>query len=78
MIYVYQCPYSPYKSFEVEQSIHAEHKANCPKCGHPAKRVFTPTQHFFKDCLYHKDGSKQDSSELPIVYGGHNKFFSGF
>jgi len=55
-----------------------EHMANCPICGKPAQRVYTPITHYFNDCLYHMDGSKQDSSELPTVYGGMNKFFSGF
>ena len=69
-------PY-PYK-FEVEQRIMDKHVANCPVCGRPAQRVYTPITHYFNDCLYHMDGSKQDSSELPTVYGGMNKFFSGF
>ena len=64
--------------FEVEQRIMDKHVANCPICGKPAQRVYTPIIHYFNDCLYHMDGSKQDSSELPTVYGGMNKFFSGF
>ena len=29
-------------SFEVEQPMLAEHKANCPVCKKPARRIFTP------------------------------------
>jgi len=63
--------------FEVTQPINAEHVANCPICGEPAERVFTPITHYFPDCLWHKDGSKQDPSELPTVYGGPGRYFHG-
>jgi len=79
MKYIFRCIDHSYSlMFEVEQRIMDEHTANCPICGKPAQRVYTPITHYFNDCLYHMDGSKQDSSELPAVYGGMNKFFSGF
>jgi len=63
--------------FEVNQRMSDDHVAFCPECGKQADRVYTPHTFYFPDCLWHKDGSKQDPSELPTVYGGPGRYFNG-
>lgn len=60
MIYQYRCP--EHGTFEVEQSIHEEHKANCPKCGKWGRRVYFgfSSYHDNPKPLYHKNGSYED------------------
>ena len=48
--------------FEVEQPITAEHRADCPKCGIQAQRVYSKVGHYWDNPkpLYHKDGSYEE------------------
>lgn len=60
VIYQFRCP--THGLFEVEQPMLSEHKANCPKCGQPAQRIYTPTGHYWDNPkpLYHEDGSYEE------------------
>lgn len=40
LTYLFEC--SEHGRFEVKQPMLDEHKANCPVCGKPAQRIFTP------------------------------------
>lgn len=40
MIYLYRCPI--HGGFEVEQPMNSVHKAVCPKCKAPSRRIFVP------------------------------------
>ncbi len=71
-------PIVGYYTFEVNQPMMMEHVANCPICNEPAERVWTMPAIYTPWDLWNEDGSRQDDSELPRVYTGHNKFFSGF
>ena len=56
--------------FEVNQSIFVEHKANCPKCGQPAQRIYTSPQWIWLGSLYRPDGSRrQDKDYAPVMKG---------
>ncbi len=46
-IYLYKCPVCQ-EQFERVEKISDTHKANCPKCGKAASRVFLPTRVIFK------------------------------
>jgi putative FmdB family regulatory protein len=46
-IYLYKCPVCQ-EQFERVEKISDIHKANCPKCGKAASRVFLPTGIIFK------------------------------
>ena len=64
MEYMYRC--EEHGTFEVEQSIHEEHKADCIVCGGPTTRVYNILAHYHDNPkpLYHKDGSYEDP---PII-----------
>jgi hypothetical protein len=74
---IIRCKCSDCGVFEVEQPMMAEHKATCT-CGKPAQRVYIPLMHFWPDCLWNPDGSKQSPDELPSVPSGNQHQFSGF
>lgn len=56
MIYVFKC--ERHGEFETVQPMGAEHKADCPKCHSPGRRVFTPSKlSWGANCWdYDKDG----------------------
>lgn len=60
MIYEFRC--SEHGVFEVDQPMMVEHKANCPECDKPTKRVYSPTPHYWDSPkpLFHKDGSYEE------------------
>ena len=65
MIYQYKC--KEHGMFEVRQRMEEKHKANCPKCGQFAQRLYSDVIHYWPDCLWNPDGSKQSPDELPPV-----------
>lgn len=60
MLYEFECPV--HGRFEVNQPIMAEHKANCPKCGQPAKRVYFPSAWLWThpQTTFNRDGSYRE------------------
>lgn len=60
MIYIFTC--KEHGRFEVQQPMDSEHKAECPKCGKPAQRVYGFGGFYFDNPkpLYHKDGSYEE------------------
>ncbi len=79
MLYQFACNrHKPIVSFEVRQPIHDKHKADCPKCRQPARRVYYPVTHYWPDVLWNKDGSKQSPDELPPVGKGPGRLYHGF
>ena len=75
MIYQFRC--QAHGIFEVKQRMMTEHEALCPVCQAPTLRVYSPVTHYWPDCLWNKDGSKQSPDELPIVGKGHPKYTPG-
>ncbi len=61
MIYQFKCLNCEIY-FEIEQPMHDQHKANCPKCGVPAQRIYTSPRWYWTNPkpLYHKDGSYEE------------------
>ena len=68
MIYEFKC--EEHGIFEVRQSIFAEHKANCPKCGKISHRVFTSPQWIWAGSLYRPDGSRREDKDYAEVMRG--------
>lgn len=69
MIYEFRC-INYHGIFEVEQPLMAEHEANCPVCGKPAERIFSPLPHTWKKGDFHEDGSRDLNPDLPHVPEG--------
>jgi len=66
MLYQFKC--KNHGEFEVRQSILAEHKANCSKCGKEAQRVYSPVKHFWKGNAFRSDGSlREDKDYAPVM-----------
>ena len=71
MIYQFKCANTKcLEEFEVEQHITDRHQANCPGCGRPAQRMYTPTAFRFGKADYNKDGSRDLNPDLPHVPRG--------
>ena len=76
MTYQFKC-HNCRIEFEVEQPIHYEHQADCPLCGGPGQRIYTPLNHFWIGQAHNPDGSVQE--DLPQVGGGPpTKWTHGF
>ena len=56
--------------FEINQPIYEDHRANCPKCGKEARRIFSNLQWIWKGEAYRSDGSKRPDSDYAPVMGG--------
>ena len=67
MIYEFKCCN---QTFEVEQPLMAEHRANCPNCGNEAQRIFGELQWIWAGALYRPDGSKREEKDYAPVMGG--------
>jgi putative FmdB family regulatory protein len=65
MFYEFKCP--EHGVFEVTQPIEAEHKADCPKCGGPARRVFTTLAWKWGGAAYRPDGSLRQDKDYAAV-----------
>ena len=61
MVYEFLCPACQHR-FEINQAMLAEHKANSPKCGKPAQRIFSGLGFYWDKPkpLYYKDGSYEE------------------
>lgn len=56
--------------FEIRQPMLEEHKADCPKCGKPAQRMFSMTEWIWADSAYRSDGSlREDKDYAPVMRG---------
>lgn len=60
MTYEYRCP--EHGTFEREEPIAAEHRADCPECGAPAQRIYHPVGMYYGHPapLFHEDGSYEE------------------
>ncbi len=66
MIYEFNC--DKHGSFEVNQPMLSEHKADCPKCGSPCHRKFSRLEWIWADAAFRKDGSyRQDKDYAPVM-----------
>jgi putative FmdB family regulatory protein len=54
--------------FEINQSIFEEHKALCPKCKRPAKRVYSNLQWIWAYSVYRPDGSRREDKDYAPIY----------
>lgn len=77
MFYTYLCSF--HGEFDIREEMDQDHQyRHCPECGGPSSRVFNHFSHIWPDVLWHKDGSKQDPSELPPAPMDHNYGWHGF
>ena len=74
MIYQFKCR-TCNTTFEVDQPIHQEHKADCPLCGGPGQRIYSPLAHYWLGSAHNPDGSVQ---ELPPAPQDHQYGWHGF
>lgn len=60
MIYQFRC--KEHGLFEVQQPMDSNHKADCPECGQPAQRIYSPPKWYWDNPkpLYRKDGSIEE------------------
>ena len=58
MTYEYQC--SAHGTFERVEPMTVEHKADCPHCGQPAKRLYHPFMVRYAYPIFNEDGSYQE------------------
>lgn len=68
MLYEFKC--SEHGTFEINQSILAEHRANCPLCGQPAQRVYSLLQWIWAGNAYRPDGSLREDKDYAEVMRG--------
>ena len=66
MIYEFKCC----KTFEVNQPMLAEHKADCPVCGKEAQRIYNSPDWIWSNVLYRPDGSHREHDDYAPVMGG--------
>lgn len=59
-IYEYECTECSHR-FDKKQGFHDEPKADCPKCNHPAKRIFQPAPIIFKGSGFYVTDHRKDS-----------------
>lgn len=69
MLYEFKCP-KGHGSFEVEQDMLADHKADCPKCQLPAQRIFPRLEVIWSGSIYRPDSSLRQDEDYAEVMGG--------
>jgi len=68
MFYLFKC--NGHGTFEVNQPMLSDHKANCPDCGKQAQRVFSSPQWIWVGSLYREDGSRREEKDYTPVMRG--------